>query len=114
VLSSVAVSVLALAVLVWVAGQPGRALRSPASSTERGDAAIGSGYTLHAVTADRPRLVATAKRGDGRSVSTTPTATIVPAPGSGSTWVALGGSAPTAAPLHFGLSRRAPPSPPSS
>jgi hypothetical protein len=112
VLTSVAVSMLALAILVWVAEQPGRALRSPASPTERGDAAIGSGYTLHAVTADRPRLVAASRRAGGRAIAPFPPATgvlagrVVMLPA-----IVIPSEVASTAPLHSGLSRRPPPAP---
>jgi hypothetical protein len=110
VLTSAAVSVLALAILVWVAEQPGRALRSPASATERGDAAIGSGYTLHAVTADRPRFVAASRRAEARAIVSSPpaagvlTGRIVVLPA-----IVIPSEVASTAPLHSGLSRRPPP-----
>lgn len=112
VLTRVAIPLLALALVAWVAEQPGRALRSPAAAAERGAAAIGSGYTLHAVTADRPRVFVGARRGDGRPILATPPATSVHGPGFVLPGIGVrDGPAPSAPPLDFGLSRRAPPGP---
>jgi hypothetical protein len=110
VVSSLAVSLLALVILAWLAGQPGRALRSPVSSTERGDAAIGSGYTLHAVTADRPRLVAASRRTESRTIASSPAAIgVLTGRGTMPPAVVIPSEVASTAPLHSGLSRRPPP-----